>query len=114
MRFRLMSTSFERESTMFTKEKYMNCRADIDDALNSSDFAIQSIFSPDLLHHQLLIVKKDENDNPVNITWTDVRFLQHRFKSLGFPVTYKQLLSYASFAFYFGAAINIAEFTFEL
>ena len=95
---------------MLTREQYMNRRADIDDALNSSDFCIQSMYLAGLPSFQLLIAKLDENDNPASFDYDDVDFLKRRFESDGIPVKFKQLRSYASFAFYHGQAVNVAEF----
>jgi len=88
----------------------MSCRANIDNALNSSEFAIQSMYSTGRPSFQLLISKIDENDNPVTVTNDDVTNLKRRFKSDGIPVKFKQLRLFASFAFYFGKAVNVAEF----
>jgi len=100
---------------MLTREQYMNCRTDIDDALNSSDFIIQSmICAPNLSDFQLLITKLNEIDKPVPLDDNDVSFLKRRFEPLDFPVVFKELRSYASFAFYFGKAVNVAEFHYSL
>jgi len=88
----------------------MNCRANIDNALNSSEFTIQSMYLAGRPSFQLLIAKLDENDTPVTVTNDDVDFLNCRFKSDGVPVRFKQLRSFASFAFYHGKAVNVAEF----
>jgi len=108
MSFRLMST-FLKDRPM-TREKYMNCRADIDNALNSSEFCIQSMYLTGLPSFQLLITKLDENDTPVPVTIDDVSFLKRRFENDGIPVKFKQLRSFASFAFYHDKAVGVAEF----
>ena len=111
MRFRLMSTSFERESTMFTKEKYMNCRADIDDALNSSEFCIQAMYATGNPGFQVHIMKLDENDNPGEISNDDVNFLKRRFEPLDFTVKFKRVRQFTPFpSFRNHHPIDIAEF----
>ena len=110
MSFRLMSTSFESEPTMLTREQYRTYRSDIDNALNSSDFAILSMFDTGFPSFKLLIVKKDENDTPVSIFDDDVSFLKRRFENDGIPVNFTQVRSFASFAFYHDRAVGVAEF----
>ena len=110
VRLRLMSTSFERTPPMLTREQYMNCRANIDNALNSSDFVILSMFDTGLPSFQLLIVKKDENDAGVSIFDDDVSFLKRRFKSDGIPVKFTRVRSCVRSALCHNTAFEAVEF----
>lgn len=93
---------------MFTREEYYGYRADIDDALNSSDFAIQSMkCDVSFKHFFVHITKKDENNNPVPIELEDVDFLKRRFASLPYNNVFKQVKAFTALP------ASLAEFHFS-
>lgn len=98
---------------MYSKEEQMSIRADIDDSLNSSDFAIQTMMIDEgQTKLEFFIVKKDEKDRPLSVNFDDVDFLKRRFAPLEFAedIEFQEFMLFPGFTSNSVPAVNVLKY----